>query len=224
MLYATAFIRALIASVGVISVDYSGDWHELYRQNGRVFGEKPKELVVHALNLWQPASTRPRALDIGSYTGRNALYLARQGFSVWAMDPSLPALEDLQQQAEAEGLDCNVREGLIENYTWRYTYDAVLFCGVSHSMHDPDVEHTLAKMREHTVPGGINIVSAFTEMVKPHQRSFMAPQRIKKLYLEWEILAFEVRVTSLKLPTRERSTVTVAELIARRPAEAWTGQ
>ena len=98
-------------------MDYTGDWHRLYREQGRVFGEEPQPLARQALTVWAPGSDSPQALDIGSYTGRNALFLARAGFHVRALDPSGPALDDLKQQADTEGLACEGREGFIESYT-----------------------------------------------------------------------------------------------------------
>ena len=198
-------------------MDYTGDWYRLYREQGRVFGEEPKPLVQQALKLWAPFSDSPKALDIGSYTGRNALFLARNGFHVWALDPSGPALDDLKAQADSERLKCDVREGFIESYTWQYTYDAILFCGVSHSLALEDAQRTLENMKQHTRPGGINIISAFSEHVKSHQRSFFTAEQLRESYAGWAFLAFEERVTSLKLPTPDRDSVTVIEVIAKSP-------
>jgi 2-polyprenyl-3-methyl-5-hydroxy-6-metoxy-1,4-benzoquinol methylase len=199
------------------AVDYTGDWNRLYHDNGRIFGEEPKVLVTRALKVWAPRSEQPKALDIGSYSGRNALFLARNGFHVWAMDPSRPALDDLKAQADSEGLSCDVREGFIESYDWRYTYDAIVFCGVSHSLAPVDARRTIDNMKQHTRPGGVNIVSAFTEKVKSHQKSFFTTSELRAAYAGgWEFLVFEERVTPLKLPTSERKDVLVAEFIAKK--------
>ncbi|MGF7233729.1 MAG: class I SAM-dependent methyltransferase [Frankia sp.] len=198
-------------------MDYTGDWYRLYREQGRVFGEEPKPLVEQALKLWAPFSDSPKAFDIGSYTGRNALFLARNGFHVWALDPSRPALDDLKAQADGEDLKCDVREGCIESYTWRYTYDAILFCGVSHSLALEHAQRTLENMKQHTRPGGINVISAFSEHVKSHQKSFFTAEQLRESYADWEFLVFEERVTSLKLPTPDRDSVMVIEVIAKNP-------
>lgn len=198
-------------------MDYTGDWYRLYREQGRIFGEEPKPLVRQALALWAPLSDSPNALDIGSYTGRNALFLARNGFHVWALDPSRPALDDLRAQAAEEGLKCDVREGFIESYSWRYSYDAVLFCGVSHSLAPEDAQRAVENMKQHTRSGGINIISAFSEPVKSHQKSFFTAGKLRELYADWALLAFEERVTKLKLPTPDRDSVMVIEVIAKNP-------
>lgn len=197
-------------------MNYTGDWYRLYREQGRVFGEEPKPLVRQALELWAPSSDSPSAFDIGSYTGRNALFLARNGFHVWALDPSGPALEDLKAQADGEGLACDIREGFIETYAWQYSYDAIVFCGVSHSLAPKDAQLTLENMKEHTRPGGINIISVFSEQVKSHQKSFFTAEQVRAAYAGWEFLAFVEQDTSLKLPTPDRDRVTVIEAIARK--------
>lgn len=198
-------------------MDYTGDWHRMYREQGRVFGEEPKPLVRQALTLWAPRSKSPQALDIGSYTGRNALFFARAGFHVLALDPSGPALDDLKAQAAGEGLACEVQEGYIESYTWPDSHDAVLFCGVSHSLPLKDAQRTLENMKQHTRTGGINIISAFSEQVKPHQKSFLTAEQLRAAYADWEFLAFAEQITTLKLPTPERDSVKVVEAIVRNP-------
>jgi tellurite methyltransferase len=197
-------------------MDYTGDWHRLYREHGRVFGEEPKPLVQQALELWAPPSDSPSAFDIGSYTGRNALFFARHGFRVWALDPSGPALEDLKAQADGEGLMCDIDEGFIETYAWRDSYDAIVFCGVSHSLSLEDAQRTLDNMKKYTRPGGINIISAFSELAKSHQKSFFTAEQLRAAYAGWEFLAFVEQDTSLKLPTPDRDRVTVIEAIIRK--------
>ena len=197
-------------------MDWSKDWDQLYQEKGRVFGEEPKPLVREALKLWKPPSQHPNAFDIGSYSGRNTLLLARQGFRVTALDPSKPALQDLKQQAEKENLACEIKAGFIETHEWSEDYDVIIFSGVSHSLASSDVEKVFEHMKKHTKPGGLNLVSAFAEHVRSHQRSFILPTRLKEIYSGWELLTYEERVTSLKLPTPERDSVLVTELAARK--------
>jgi SAM-dependent methyltransferase len=87
-------------------------WNEHYR--GRPCAEMsgPNPLLVDWLPKLEAASPFPLAVDVACGAGRHALYLARHGWRVEAMDISDIALENLAATARAEGLDitCLVRD------------------------------------------------------------------------------------------------------------------
>src|SRR5262245_50965550 len=65
------------------------------------------ESRTHATALlaaWLPRLPRGAALDVACGAGRNALYLAAQGFAVTALDISAVALERGRREAGARGL------------------------------------------------------------------------------------------------------------------------
>lgn len=63
----------------------------------------PSPFLVSSLQ-WDPPPAGATALDIGSGSGRNALYLARRGFQVTAVDLSRVGLDLTRQQAQAAHL------------------------------------------------------------------------------------------------------------------------
>lgn len=60
----------------------------------------PSPFLVQALQ-WEPPARGATALDIGSGSGRNSLYLARRGFQVTAVDLSQVGLNLTRQEAGA---------------------------------------------------------------------------------------------------------------------------
>lgn len=64
------------------------------------------------------AHTRPTALDIGSGSGRNSLYLARRGYQVTAVDLSQVGLDLTAQQAKAAGLAVSTVRQDINNFNF----------------------------------------------------------------------------------------------------------
>lgn len=74
-------------------------WDERYRQNGDRIRQPASFLVAH-LNLLP----RGRALDIATGSGRNAIFLSRNGYTVDAVDSSTVAVEKLRSQAGSESL------------------------------------------------------------------------------------------------------------------------
>lgn len=75
-------------------------WNEKYRHGSHHEPERPPQLLLNVL----PSLSRGRALDLACGQGRNALWLARAGFDVQAVDISRVALEQLQARAQAQGL------------------------------------------------------------------------------------------------------------------------
>ncbi|MBR7838258.1 class I SAM-dependent methyltransferase [Actinospica durhamensis] len=75
-------------------------WDERYRQAPKLWGAAPNRFVAEQLGDRTPG----RALDLACGNGRNALWLARTGWRVTAVDFSAVALAAGAEQARAEGL------------------------------------------------------------------------------------------------------------------------
>jgi len=76
-------------------------WDEAYRQAPKLWGAAPNRFVEQQLATREPG----RALDLACGNGRNALWLARNGWKVTAVDFSAVALAAGAEQARAEGLE-----------------------------------------------------------------------------------------------------------------------
>lgn len=87
-------------------------WNEKYRNGSHHEPERPPPLLLELL----PELERGRALDLACGLGRNALWLAQQGFRVQAVDLSGVALEQLRARADARGLELDVYQ--LDLDTW----------------------------------------------------------------------------------------------------------
>jgi cyclopropane fatty-acyl-phospholipid synthase-like methyltransferase len=86
-------------------------WQAAYEQNPRLHGPEPSEAARWTVRLFGAAGIDD-VLELGAGHGRDALYLARQGFSVHATDFSESALDQLRRDAQSEGLDDRVTAAL----------------------------------------------------------------------------------------------------------------
>jgi len=77
-------------------------WNARYRAVDLVWGSEPNRFVAEALGQRKPSG---RALDLACGEGRNAIWLAKQGWAVTAVDYSDVAIERGRQLATAEGVD-----------------------------------------------------------------------------------------------------------------------
>lgn len=76
-------------------------WDSRYAENEGDYSQGPTPLLVKYAPLAGPHS---RALELACGLGRNALWLAEQGYRVDALDISLEALRQGQQEARRRGL------------------------------------------------------------------------------------------------------------------------
>lgn len=79
-------------------------WDEHYRGRPCAAMGEPNPLLVEWLPKLDVDSPSPLAADVACGAGRHALYLARRGWRVEAMDISEVALDGLAAAARAEGL------------------------------------------------------------------------------------------------------------------------
>lgn len=78
------------------------DWNARYAATDLVWGVEPNRFVVAELEGREPHG---RALDLACGEGRNAMWLAEQGWNVTAVDFSDVAIERARNLAECRGLD-----------------------------------------------------------------------------------------------------------------------
>ena len=104
-------------------------YDERYAEHPDYFGIGPDELL---LEHWVRIDRRRRVLDLGAGQGRHALFLARQGLSVEAVDPSRIAVECLRNRAAEEGLELTVSRSAVENFAPEPgSYGALLLFGLA---------------------------------------------------------------------------------------------
>ncbi|MFF0268619.1 class I SAM-dependent methyltransferase [Kribbella sp. NPDC004536] len=86
-------------------------WDSAYARRSRLHGAEPSALARWAAGVFG-AGGIDDVLELGAGHGRDALFLARQGFSVHATDFSETALDQLRLEAQREGLDDRVTAAL----------------------------------------------------------------------------------------------------------------
>jgi SAM-dependent methyltransferase len=76
-------------------------WQGTYAAHPGMYGEQPSAPAAHAARVFGAAGARD-VLELGAGHGRDALYFAREGFTVQATDFSPVGLEQLQEAARAQ--------------------------------------------------------------------------------------------------------------------------
>ncbi len=125
-------------------------WNERYSSGWRT--------VIHKTLLdFYPLAKRGRALELACGTGENAVFLAKQGFHVDAVDVSDVAIDRARALAKEEGLYVNfIRADLDEYDLPENTYDLVVVFYYLNRKLFPKIEKALKK-------GGVLIYQTYNE-------------------------------------------------------------
>ena len=162
-------------------------------------------------------------VDLGCGPGRNALFLAEQGFTVAAVDRSGEAIAALKALAEARRLQERITtaHARIEEYPFSGPRAAIVCTFVLHFL-GPRALETLDRMQAATAPGGLNIVEAFTEngqwSAQAKQRGyFFKSGELRERYAGWDFLFYEEKLVKTMerdaqgRPLTQEATAVVAQ-------------
>lgn len=126
---------------------------------------------------------------------RNAVYFAKNGFQVVALDLSLPGLEKTMRYAEEEGFQIRTIHADIINYKLDEVYDIIFSTGTLHYL-PPEIRiQRFQDYKDHTSINGLNVFSVLVE--KPfiprapdaEESAFHYKSgEIMTYYWDWEIL------------------------------------
>ncbi len=136
-------------------------------------------------------------MDLGSGDGRNALFMAEQGFRVTAMD-SLPAPIDALTRRSIErgvGERVDVRVGDVLLAELGGPYDNIVAIQLLHFLGPEGVAQTLSKMKEATAPGGTNLITDFaagSEISRDPRLAqtdyFLSSEELAQCYIDWKVI------------------------------------
>lgn len=170
-------------------------WDERYGEDGYAYGEQPNDFLKSCVS-YLPVGGKVLCLAEGH--GRNAVFLAEQGFQVTAMDQSAVGLEKAKKFAHSRGVDIEtIQADLSEFSLGSHQWDAI----VSISAHTPTAvrSHIHAQVPEALVPGGVFVLEAYCPNhltlpgvggPAPENEDFFMP--LFKLETELEGLEFKV--------------------------------
>ncbi len=159
----------------------------------RKWREKSAEPLIPDAWLMKVLGQLPagRALDLACGRGRNALFLAAQGWQVTGVDISEAGLEQLRQTALEQGVKLDLHLIDLERSPQLPTgqFDLVLdFFYLQRSLFAP--------LKEAVRPGGMAVVRTFTTAGDfpggpGNPRFVLRPGELLEVFADWEILIHE---------------------------------
>lgn len=138
-------------------------WDERYSADHYIYGTKPNEF------LQQNVETIPRGevLCLAEGEGRNAVFLAKQGYQVSAVDNSLVGIAKARKLAQSEKVSIQfIHANLATFNLGENRWDGIIsvFCHLPESIRKPLHQNITTALK----PGGIFLLEAYTPKQLEH--------------------------------------------------------
>lgn len=179
----------------------------------RTLNEKPNALLVETVKGLKPGT----ALDADMGEGRNAIYLAQQGWQVTGVDVAEKALAYAQARAGKLGVKITTEVADMAKYDWGTNkWDLIVLSYAGGRDYAARVQKALK-------PGGIVVLEAFhmdatqkIQVVDGDYRVFFKTDELKKLYgdVGLKIVRYEEPIGTADFT---RQQLRLVQLVARKP-------
>ena len=185
-----------------------------YKEGKSLWGSEPTETVKKVPSILKSGSI----LDIGSGEGRNAFFLAKNGFNVTGIDISSDAIERCIDSAKSQGLNITFKAISALDYKFDKKFDGIICIATLHLFKPSEALGLIKRIKENTNKAGINIISVFTVNdpgIKDHPELFFVKENeLKELYSDWELI--ESRTYTKEQTHGKPHTHQVSIIIARK--------
>lgn len=168
-------------------------YNRLYSENETTFAAGKPDVVVEDIIKFRSSGS---VLELGAGEGRNALFLADNGFQVTAQDISTVGLDKINKLARAKGLNIDTELKDISTIDLADNFDVLVCTFVLHHLKREQALDLIRQMQIHTNIDGLNVISTFTEDGDFYRNNpdtdnfYLKAEELKDLYDTWEILEY----------------------------------
>ena len=195
-------------------------WESNYRASDAAdtFGQASQEVI----DLSSKLKTGSQILDLGCGDGRHALFLAKKGFEVTAIDISTAGIKKLSQLAKRSGVSINSQVVDMRKFEFTSSYDVIIAHGCLHLIPRIDWSELLVRIKEHTRNFGFNIIVVFTnklpppEDLRPFHVGLFDEGELYDFYQDWEIVESRSYILEDKHPGGIQHRHPINKLVARK--------
>lgn len=137
-----------------------------------------------------------KVLDVGCGEGKDAVFLAKNGYIVTAFDMAESGLEKGRMLAEKNGTYVNFYKADINDFELQDNYDIIFCSGVFHYMKPEKRTEVVEKLKKHTNSGGLHVINVFVEkpfiknLEKEHSHLWKSGELFMH-YHDWKIHTME---------------------------------
>lgn len=138
------------------------DYEARYQTEDYYWGIVPNRFCYEIMKRKPPVKPL-KVLDIGCGEGKDAVFLARNGYQVSAFDLTDAGLEKGRLLAEKCGTYVDFFKADVKDFRPTQDYDVIFSSGVFHFIPPALRAEVLESLQEHTKPGGLHTMNVFVE-------------------------------------------------------------
>lgn len=176
-------------------------YDEQYQKEEYYWGMEHSTLAEILVKCHDKSKPPGRLLELGSGEGRDAIYFARSGFIVDALEISLPGIEKIKKYCASQGLTINTLHADMIDYELDDCYDVIYTMGALQFLPLAKRQKHFESYKQHTCSGGLNAHLVFVD--KPFiaaapdwqkNEFFYRSGDLAAYYHDWQIFASEERI------------------------------
>lgn len=173
----------------------NNEYNSKYSGEKFYWGTNPSRLITELTNRLKPGCS---ILDIGSGEGRNAIFLAKNGFDVTAVDISENGIMKTRKLAETHNVQIKTHvSDFIEFLSSSPKYDAIFCMNILQYISDEKIRSGIDSIKEKTSSKGFNVVVSFVAQNKKMKDEAQSKGmylfdkwELKKFYDGWKLLEY----------------------------------
>lgn len=138
-------------------------YEKLYEGESYYWGTEPADFLEKLIALKLPGP-EIKVLDIGCGEGKDAVYMAQQGYSVMAFDLTASGIRKTMRLAEERGVKTlHAYVDDINDFETAETFDIIYSTGTIQYLKEENIAGFFEKVRRLTNPNGLNYFNVFVE-------------------------------------------------------------
>lgn len=176
-----------------------------YNQKEYYWGLEHSALAEMTMTMFDKLKYDGRLLDIGSGEGRDAIYFAKCGLRVDALEISSPGIEKIKQYSYSEGLPIHALHTNMIDYEMDNHYDIIYSMGALQFLPIEKRQNHFENYKKHTCLGGFNAHLVFVEkpfitLAPDWQKNefFYRSGDLARYYYDWQIIYCEEQIVDCK--------------------------
>lgn len=179
---------AAAQSAGPESAEIAKRFDAMYSAETKLYKTDANAFLVAMVSKLKPGA----ALDVAMGQGRNAVWLASQGWNVTGYDVSEEGLRQAREEAARRGLKLNAVHASHQDFDFgRERWDLIV---LTYALADMEDHAFLQRIQESLKPGGVVLVEQFNAAPVPGARG--PANALFKTFANYRVLHYE-DVTSL---------------------------
>lgn len=137
-------------------------YEEKYNQQEYYWGITPNRLCYEIMKLMPPIKPY-KVLDIGCGEGKDAVFLAKNGYQVTAFDLAESGLKKAGELAMRNMVEVDFFRANINEFVLKDTYDIIFSSGVFHYLAEEKRKTFVEMLKAHTSKPGLNVINVFVQ-------------------------------------------------------------